>query len=236
MKVSEFVRASSCVFVATMLFGFSPLAGSEEEKSQSQEKEQLIEQLDDERYRIGKIIVDKAARSFTVPGKILVLKEPLEYLAVSIDGMKGYESLLELSTSAQDFNLACILIGFDDEKSVKPRHQFDERKPQGQAVKITVSWQQDGKTVSISGANAMTAGDEVLDDDSWVYIGSATGNYGKQFMAEVGGTLIGFVHDPYSVIDHSNGAGIGAYGLITGNEEVLPPKGSAITLTVAAVQ
>jgi hypothetical protein len=215
-----------------MLFAFSPLAGSEEEKSQLPQ----IEQLDDERYRIGKIIVDKEARSFTVPGKILVLKEPLEYLAVSIDGMKGYESLLELSTSAQDFNLACILVGLDDAKSVKPRYQFDERKPEGQAVKITVSWQQDGKTVSVSGANAMTAGDDVFDDDSWIYIGSDMGNNGQQFMAEVGGTLIGFVHDPYSIIGHINGGGIGAYGSITGNEEKLPPKGSAITLSVTVVQ
>lgn len=236
MKGSEFVRASSCVLVATMLFTFSPFAVGEEEKKQSQETEQLIEQLDEERYRIGTIIVDKKAQSFTVPGKILVLKEPLEYLAVSIDGMKDYESLLELSTSARDFNLACILIGLDDEKSVKPRYQFDERKSEGQAVKITVSWQQDGKTVSVSGANAMTAGDDEFDDHSWVYIGSAMGNNGEQFMAEVGGTLIGFVHDPYSVIDHSNGGGIGAYGLITGNEDKLPPKGSAITLTVARVQ
>ena len=223
--------ATSCVSIVAMVFAFSPLAASEEEESQSPQ----IERIDEERYRIGKIIVDKKARSFTVPGKILVLKEPLEYLAVSIGGMKDYESLLELSTSATDFNLACILIGLDDEKSVKPRHQFDERKPQGQAVAISLSWQKEGKTVSVSGANAMTAGEEVFDDDSWVYIGSATGNYGKQFMAEVGGTLIGFVHDPYSVIDHSNGGGIGAYGLITGNEEKLPPKGSAITLKVAMI-
>ena len=78
--------------------------------------------------------------------------------------------------------------------------------------------------MSVSGANAMTAGEDVFDDDSWVYIGSAMGDNGKQFMAEVGGTLIGFVHDPYSVIDHSNGAGIGAYGLITGNEERYRPR------------
>ena len=81
----------------------------------------------------------------------------------------------------------------------------------------------------------MTTGDDVFDDDSWVYIGSAMSHDGKQFMAEIGGTLIGFVHDPNSVIDHRLGAGIGAYGLITGNEDALPVKGSAITLTIAVV-
>ena len=98
MKPKKFVRATSCVLVGAMLFAFSLPAISEEEKTPPQ-----IEQLDDERYRIGKIIVDKEAQSFTVPGKILVLKEPLEYLAVSIDGMKGViQNLPGTATRTED--------------------------------------------------------------------------------------------------------------------------------------
>ncbi len=195
-----------------------------------------VEKIGDERYRVGAITVDRGALAFTVPGKILHLTDALEYLAVSSDGMKGYESLLELATSPGDFNLACILLGLDDEKSVKPRFQFDERKAEGQAVTISLSWELDGETVSVSGADALQLGDSRFDDESWVYIGSATGNYGKEFMADAGGTLIGFVHDPYSVIDHANGAGIGEYGLMTGNAELLPEEGTQIMLTVAIIR
>jgi hypothetical protein len=194
-----------------------------------------MEQIGEERYRIGNIIVDRKSNGFSVPGKILHLSGPLEYLAVSTAGMKGYESLLELAASPHEFNLACILVGLDDAHSVKPRYQFDERKAEGQAVSISISWEQDGKSVTVSGANAMKAGDETFDDDSWVYIGSEYGNYGKQFMADLGGTLIGFVHDPYSVIEHRNGGGIGDYGLLTGNQDVLPHEGSAVTLNVTVV-
>ena len=42
--------------------------------------------------------------------------------------------------------------------------------------------------------------------------------------------------DPYSVIEHAVGAGIGAYGMITGNEDALPSEGSAITLSVAVAE
>jgi hypothetical protein len=215
---------------------FLPHAGAEEGNEKSDPTQEMMEDLGDQRYRIGTIIVDRKALSFSVPGKILHLKDPLEYLAVSRNGMKSYESLFELDTSPREFNLACILLGLDDTKTVKPRYQFDERKPEGQAVSITVSWLKDGETVSVSGANAMTAGEETFDDDSWVYIGSASSHDGKQFLAEVGGTLIGFVHDPYSVIDHVNGGGIGAYGLLTGDESVLPAAGSAITLSVSVAQ
>ena len=91
-----------------------------------------IDELGDERYQIGAIIVDRNSSEFTVPGKILHLSDALEYLAVSEGGMKDYESLLALTTSPRDFNLACILIGLDDSKSSKPRYQFDEREADGQ--------------------------------------------------------------------------------------------------------
>ena len=82
----------------------------------------------------------------------------------------------------------------------------------------------------------MTVGEEMFDDDGWVYIGSTTSHDDQQFMAEMTGTLIGFVHDPYSIIEHHNGAGIGSYGIITGNESVLPPEGTDISISVSLVR
>lgn len=195
-----------------------------------------VEKLGDERYRIGAIVVDRNTSSFSLPGKIIHLTDALEYLAVSTEAAKEYESLLELTTSPGDFNLACILVGLDDEKSVKPRFQFDDEKAEGQSIGISLSWENDGETVTINGEKALTVGEEALDDNSWVYIGSTTGNYGKEFMADAGGTLIGFIHDPYSIIDHRNGVGIGNYGVVTGNKEILPPVGTAVSLTISVIQ
>lgn len=203
-------------------------------RAQDTAADSAMEKIGDERYRIGTIIVDRNARSFTVPGKILNLDEALEYIAVSRNGSKGYESLLELDTSPRDFNLACILIGLDDAGAVKPRYQFDEVRPAGQSVRITLGWEQDGEMRNVSAANALQDGEKTFTNDSWVYIGSAMSYDGRQFMAEIGGTLIGFVHDPNSIIEHSDGAGIGAYGSITGNETLLPPEGATVSVEVAA--
>jgi len=231
--IMEAIKSTRTIIVLQLLLcaGFvAPLAAAEDAEAPTPKD------VGEQRFQVGEITVDRVGKSFTVPGKILHLDEPLEYLAVSANGMKGYESLLELSASAREFNLACILIGFDEKYSVKPRYQFDEQEPKGQAVEIRVSWEVDGETLQVSGANAMTIGDKKFNDDNWVYIGSATSEDGQQFMADIGGTLIGFVHDPYSVIDHVTGGGIGDYGLITGNNAVLPPEGSEITLSVALVQ
>ena len=194
-----------------------------------------IEDLGEGRYRIGTITVDKTNQEFSLGGKILHLTQPLEYIAVMPEGYKGYESLLELKTSAVDFQLACILIGLDDEKSIKPQFQFDENEAEGQAVEITISWEVDGEVTTTSAARALTAGDESFTDAGWVYIGSVLSPEDGSLLAEMSGTLIGFVHDPLSIIEHRKGAPAGSYGMITGNADILPPEGSLITLTVSVV-
>ena len=150
------------------------------------------------------------------------------------DGAKGYESLLELDTTAVEFQLACILIGLDDENTVKPRYQFDEREVEGQTVEISISWEDDGVRQTISATEALTAGDGEFADAEWIYVGSGLSPQGGGLQAELSGTLIGFVHDPFSIIEHREGARSGSYGMITGNSELLPPEGSPITLTVSA--
>ena len=81
----------------------------------------------------------------------------------------------------------------------------------------------------------MTAGDETFSDDGWVYIGSTPSPQDGSLLAEMSGSLIGFVHDPTSIIEHRKGAPAGSYGMVTGNADILPPEGSTITLTVSVI-
>ena len=111
-----------------------------------------VEELGNQRYRIGSIKVDKARGSFTVPGAILRDKPPLEFLAVMKAGSKAYERLVELDSSAIEFNLACILIGLDPEKGKAPRFHFDREPVEGDAVQIWVRWERDGKTERVDAA------------------------------------------------------------------------------------
>jgi hypothetical protein len=194
-----------------------------------------IEDLGDDRYRIGEITVDKAAHKFTLRGKILHLEKPLEYLAVKKGGYKGYESLLELETSAVEFQLACILIGLDDADSVKPEFQFDDRKLDGQLVDIDISWDVEGQTKTTSAGDALASRGPSFEDSEWVYIGSQMSPQDGSLLAETSGTLIGFVHDPLSIIEHRTGATAGAYGMVTGNAEILPPAGSPVSVTISVI-
>ncbi len=197
------------------------------------EPEPVVEELGGERYRIDSIVVDRAAGRFTVPGRILHLDKPLEYLAVTETGDKGYESLLALETTALAFKLACILIGADAERAVTPEYQFDQQELDGDRVALTIGWEDGGEKVEIPADDALASAGEPFDRDAWVYIGSMIVERYGGFLASVSGTLIGFVHDPVAIIEHRYGIGIGAYGSITGNAEVLPPEGAPVTLSVS---
>ena len=75
---------------------------------------------------------------------------------------------------------------------------------------------------------------EPVVSDRWRYTGSyRDAGPEKLYMAEMSGSLISFVHDPDSVIDHEIGVSIGAYGATSGNIELLPELGMQVVVTVA---
>ncbi len=197
-----------------------------------------IRDLGSQRYQIGNIVVDKRAGRFTIPGRILRTEGPLEYLVTAPGGMKAYETLLEVGATGTEFNLACILVGLDADQSKRTEFQFDRRTAEGQLVDLTVTWQADGKKKT-AGVIELLLTDEqraAMPASEWVYTGSMMYGNAVQpvtFVAGMTGTLIGFVHDPATIIEHRAGLGIGTYGVIAGNPGLLPPVDTPIELTVA---
>jgi hypothetical protein len=196
----------------------------------------VIEDLGGERYRIGPIELDRKAGRFIVAGRVLELAPadaPLEFLAVARDGFKSYESALMLDADAYQFNLACILIGLKENPGSAPQVHFDPRPVEGDPVRLSVAWTADGKTVSRPASTLLrTEAGAPAPSEAWVYTGSHTLPDGG-FAAHVVGTVIGFVHDPDSIIHHRDGLGLGAYGAVTYNRDAGPEPGTVVTLTVA---
>ena len=189
-----------------------------------------IEDLGNQQYRIGPIQIDKKNKQFSVTGKIYRLLSPLEFLAASKGGQKRYESMIELDSSAHEFNLACILIGLDAKNAKPPKMHFDENSTMGDKVDITIEWQAAGKKISATPEQLLSGKGLKLKNANWNYTGSLLVP-GGEFMAEVDGTIIGFVHDPSSIIEHQEGLGLGQYGLI-GASKLAPPVGTRVTLSI----
>lgn len=197
-----------------------------------------IKDLGNGQYQVGRILVDKPARSFSVEAKLIHTEDPLEYLAVARRGVKDYESLLELRTRGLHFNIACILIGLDDSNVVRPKFQFDRTVIEGPEVAITLAWEGENGPVEIDAQDALriVGGPAEKPETRWIYTGSMMyPSEPPSYLADSSGSLIGLVHDPMTIIDHQLGLGIGAYGSILGNTAILPPIGTRMTLTVRAL-
>jgi len=195
-----------------------------------------LKSLGQERYQVGRIVVDKRTSTFTVPGRVHVVGKPLEYLATSPGGMKAYETLLEVDATGSEFNLACILIGLErDPKQVRWQDLRQAERLVGRRIDIFLLWLDDGNPRRVPAAQALLNQDAGVKPESveWVYIGSPASEGRDRFAADETGTLIGFVHDANSIIESVSGIGIGAYGSVRGHS-MLPPPGSAIELVVQA--
>lgn len=193
-----------------------------------------LKPLGKDRFQVGRIVVDKRAGTFTVPGRVHVLGQPLEYLATAPGGMKEYETLLELDASGSEFNLACILLGLERDPKQGPFYQFSEAPVAGPRVSISIAWTEGGKRRQVPAAEALLNPEAGAKPESveWVYTGSIPAPPGGQFAADVTGTLVGFVHDGNTIIESVLGLGIGAYGSVSGNRALLPAIGTAVELIV----
>ena len=218
------------LYLVSILFLLPAFAYSADAKN----SKPAIKKLGNEQYQIGNIHIDKKNKKFSVSGSIIRHEGPLEFLAVTKGGKKAYESLLELNVDAYEFNLACILIGLDSKNAKPSKVHFDNNPVEGDDVEINVSWNKGGKTFSRKGEDMLNVKKPNKSGRYWIYTGSIVVE-GKQYMADVDGTLIGFSHDPSSIIEHHIGVGLHDYGAVAANMN-LPPVGTKITLEVKAVK
>jgi hypothetical protein len=220
------------MMLLTPLIGYAeqPPRPGGEVLTQSGQKISIVK-LGVDRFKIGNIVLDKTARSFEVPGKFLRTEPPIEFLAVAKKGHRGYESLLEFDTNVYEFNLACILIGLDTHKGLPPKAHFDPTPVEGDAVEITLRWEANSKKYEHLASDFFLFNNEKLASGNWVYTGSTFLPNGG-YMADVaGGTLVGFVHDPASIIEHGQGFGSQSYSNLKLNQQLMPVADTPLKAT-----
>lgn len=202
-----------------------------------QKEKPRVEDLGEQKYRVGAIKIDKVKRLITMPGVMLPYEEgkPIEFMATMKQGYKSYESVLSLEANAFEFNLACILIGLDPKKAVSSKFHFDPQPVQGDPVSIKVAWEKNGKRVEYDVIDLLKIGEAKPEKPSvWSYTGSMFVD-GDRYLAQMDGVLIGLIHDPASIIEHKKGLAVGNWGSIAIDPDVAPPGGQQIIVKIQGV-
>jgi hypothetical protein len=195
-----------------------------------------LEKVGPNEFRIGRIKVDTASRQVTVPGRVNENVLQLEFIANTQGGNKAYESALTLSTNATTFNAALLLIGLDPARARNvPKFHFDPATPQGDEVEIWVECpNRECQRFPAERLMYDKEKNQQLGGGSWVYTGSAFSQDGL-FLAERDGVLIGFVHDPSSIIEYTGSGALGRFGRIVTNPGLGIKDGTEVIVTVKAV-
>ena len=196
-----------------------------------------FERLGPNLVRMGAIRVDTAARELAVGGTINPDVKALEFIANARAGLRAYETAVTLDTDAITFNAALLLIGLNRSRTKNaPTVHFDPAVPSGDTVEISIECP--GRECEPFPAERLMYDSEAkrpLSNGSWVYTGSMFLPDGR-YLAQIDGALVGFVHDPASIIEYASGAGLNRYGSIILNPNLGLPSGTAILLKVKALR
>lgn len=204
---------------------------------QAKPAQAAVEKLGDNLYRVGNIRVDTARGEISVAGTVNRDVTTLEFIANTRGGLKAYESALSLDTDAITFNTALILTGLNRGRVRNaPTAHFDPATPEGDQVEIYVECP-GGQCQRMPAERLMfdRNTNSSPSGGTWVYTGSGFLPDGR-YLAELDGVLVGFVHDPASIVEYAVGAGLNRYGSIVLNPNSGIPPGTSIVMTVKAVR
>lgn len=188
-------------------------------------------------FTIGKITVDKRARTVRFPATVNLADGALEYLLVTDKG-KTHESLFATEVSPYKLNVAMLLLG------VRPTAEITEFPPEqltadslkatseltGNKVDVLVSWKQGEDLRQIRAEewidNSQTQAP--MATGPWIYTGSVI--YQKRFLAEEEGSLVALVTDPVALVNNPR-AGNKDDSIWSARNDRIPKAGTPVEIT-----
>ena len=162
-----------------------------------------------ESFTVGKITVDKRARTARFPATVNMAEGTLEYLLVTDKG-KTHESLLATAVSPYQLNIAMLLLG------ARPTPEITDLPPEqltsgalksapelaGDNVDILVSWKDGGEPRQVRAEEWIDSrlAQAPMTTGPWIYTGSAI--FQKRFLAQEEGSIAALVTDPSALINN----------------------------------
>ncbi|MEO0017542.1 MAG: hypothetical protein RLZZ522_825 [Verrucomicrobiota bacterium] len=177
-----------------------------------------IEKLDGDRYRIGKVTIDRKTREIRLPAKVNMTAGLLEFLLVQQQG-KVHEALLITEASSTHLNLAFLLLRY--QPSPELFSQLDETGHMtgmypnvpaavqaGARIQIEVEWKDEAAKVSRRSVNDWiqhSVKDTAMPPGPWLYTGSES--YEGKYIPDLTGDVAAIFTSPAAMINYPGAEG-----------------------------
>jgi hypothetical protein len=182
-------------------------------------------------YQLGNILLDIKHRQIRFPGKINMEKGVVELLACAPGG-KMHESVLVVDIVPHHLQVSLLLLGLNYGDNLQ--YQGDPNMPKGDSVEVWVSWQKDNTDHIVRGEDLIfdLVSKKSMNHTHWIFSGSRIVN--DAYMADVEGSIITTYHDPFTILDNPLPGG-GNDELYVVNQNLVPPKGTPVEVTIKAI-
>ena len=184
-----------------------------------------IQQTGTNQFRLGQVEFDKQTRVITLPGRIKVRDQIIEYALVHEQG-KAYESLLATDARPMEVHLALLLLGATP-TAVKGDFRQPMEVTSANLLNIEVSWVTNGMTFQYKLAELITLAEEggtqlkkQAGIKGWFYNGSAFDESG--FAAQREGSIVALIRDTAALVNNA-GSDRDNDHVHRPNEKMLPP-------------
>jgi hypothetical protein len=181
-------------------------------------------------YEMGGCRIVKKENRVEFPAEVNMDKGLLEYVIVGNFG-KVHESLLRTTISPYALQISLLLLGV--EGTMNPLgEQGEARTPQGDRVRIWVSWQDKGKEKKVPVEQWIAKGDKPAGAIPWVFTGSIVMD--GVFLAQAEKSIVALFHDPIALIDHQLAEGA-SDEIWQVDSAAVPPAGTAVTVIIEKI-
>lgn len=198
MEFSKVIQMKLSSHLCLAFLAFHPLINAQEPEVENTSKPK-IEKIDESRYQIGDVTIDKTTREIQFPAVVNMREGFLEFLIVHENG-KIHESLFRTKTSPTNINVAFALLRYKPSKELyrlwkepgiisETFHKESEETSKAARIMIYVEVEQDGEIKRYPASdwvsNRTTA--EAMPPTFWIYGGSEF--YNGKFIPESSGDI-----------------------------------------------
>lgn len=189
-----------------------------------------IKQLNETQYQLDNIIIDIDKRIITLPAEVN-MQDGLVEVFLCARGGKIHESVLVSNVIPYYMKVALLLIGLKDGND--PMYTNEKSPVKGDPVTIWISWQSEGKEKKYRAESLIwnITDNATMEQTDWIFTGSRMEQ--GQFMADDVKSLITTYNDPSTIIDNPLVTGVNDE-VYRANKNLLPPKGTAVTVIIKA--
>jgi hypothetical protein len=167
-----------------------------------------VSQTGSNTFQIGRVEFDKQNRTVTVPARVCLRTQIVEYALVTQTG-KAYESVFTTEASPVDLHLAFLLLGLAP-VPVGGDPRMPAPVPDTNALKIEVTWETNGQPVRYPLSELISLAEKGpespgrnLTVEKWLYNGSVFDRWG--FAAPREGSIVALIRDPAALINNPGG-------------------------------